>query len=145
VSTTVHYGMNASLLRAWMDVLQPYASVSADLEIDIYYLQGDDRMDPVPGPGARPPTPPNDWWPLLAAFRQQRPPPPRPLASRAAAHVELFAAWDARTQCYRIPMLVALPWGVLLAFAEARGWEGDGCHASAPARRRPLRCRTPRS
>ena len=30
--------------------------------------------------------------------------------------------------CYRIPMVVPLPSGTLLAFVEARQWIGDGCY-----------------
>ena len=30
--------------------------------------------------------------------------------------------------CYRLPALLSLGNGTLLAFASARNWTGDGCH-----------------
>eukprot|EP01048_Picozoa_sp_COSAG05_P020538 COSAG05_NODE_3512_length_2017_cov_10.604275_1_plen_306_part_10 len=41
--------------------------------------------------------------------------------------VEIFRSGEG-AMCFRVPMVVALPWGVLLAFSEARQWIGDGCY-----------------
>jgi sialidase-1 len=42
--------------------------------------------------------------------------------------VELFHSGESGVWCFRVPTVVALPWGPLLAFAEARQWIGDGCY-----------------
>ena len=71
VATTLHYRQNTSTLAEWFRVLQPYiqrASADAPLEVDVYYIQGDDP-DPVQGGNESPPA---DWWQVLSQLRHPK-------------------------------------------------------------------------
>jgi hypothetical protein len=63
---------------------------------------------------------------ILATCRLPPSPPPPPSTNRSFA-VDLFTYNEGTASCYRIPSLVALPDGRLLAFVAARHYVGDGC------------------
>lgn len=67
-----------------------------------------------PSPPPAPPSPPLPPWPAAAV----------------GSAVDVFGAGDGGVPCHRIPVLLNLPDGSLLAMVEARSWLGDNCYPS---------------
>jgi hypothetical protein len=65
-----------------------------------------------------------------------------PAGSRPRTAIVFRALEDPRYPCIRIPSIVRAGREVLLAFAEARYFAGDGCHPRGLPPRAPLRYKT---
>ena len=72
--TLARYGQNTSTLKSWLLELSTAhrnINASAQLEVDVFMLQGGlqrvDRTGATPGSAS---SPPDEWWPLLRQFRK---------------------------------------------------------------------------